>query len=1243
MPVEWKTAHIPLAAGMQQKADPRAMEAPALEVCINAEFDEVGGIQKRKPFEAIAGTAPTDIRRLAVYDGELIAFTATKIYSYSDANDSWIERADYLAPTVAESAVFTRIAEQTECDTAQLGGVTWYAWKESGDIYISALDASTGAVLLAPAAVSGGERRPRLLALTNKVLLFFQLANGGAGGHDLKAVALDPTDPATVGSSTNVVLSGADYDVCQLDGTTAVVAMSDDAGASYTVATVTEAVSVVTSSKARTSAGPIAIAADTDSGSGTEPILVVRAATTNVRADPLNGDLSDRGTQDLAVGSVTGTTITHITACRTSYTAGSPGLNVFDVYWSHDETELNTPGFWTRRNTVTVYDDSTAHVVGTAADFIRRVGIASRAFSRNNRSYVWLTFAGESAAAGMAQPVGFRAQLQNTCFLYDQGGTLIAKAAPAYGGGFQTSGHLPNVQSLGSDRWSWCGTQRRIVPLAERQSGYSARAPLGITLTLDDDDARRFVRLGATLYVAGGQVLQFDGTNLVEVGFHVYPWYHEVAFTTASGDAEAVPSPGNTYAYLRSWRYDNAKGERERSTTATTGTGLAVQGSVTTGGFDILEVLPLHTTLKSGISAEIWRSEKNPVPSSPLYLVTSQDPDTSGTNGFVQNDPAADDLGTYRDDLGDADLRTGEPWPESPGVLETLAPPAATILTVSQDRLFLAGIAGQPHRVAYSRLRGDQEIAGFNDGLYVDLPPDGGSITAMAFLNETLVVLKERAIYMLPGDGFDNAGGGANYGPARLVALDVGAQVAEGVAVTPEGILFRSAKGWYLLNRGWQLEYVGGAVSDYDDDTLVGIEVLESQHQVRIVSTARILVRDTLVQQWSEWNVSGAVGSVMWGGRHVVATSTSVLRQRTDHTGADYSLDIETAWIKTDGLQGFQRARRAQLLGEDRGVEDLRVRVARDYSMSGGEPAWIDDKIHQPGSASGAPLQMSHRLSRQKCQAAKFRFTDGEPYSIELDGDSEQMIVVSNDASIALTNKATWECWFNPTANWLPQYLFQRLADGYAVSIPAYRMAIWGMGSSPYLQATLATSPSTTQNATSGTGLAISVGTWSHIAFVYDGAAAVADRMKIYLDGVSLSLSIGTLPTSIATSTIPLGIGGHVTAAGDANPNISGQLFDVRIWNVARTASQIADNRSLLLPSGTSGLVLNAYRGRRHDDVSGNGNTLTPDYPSNSTAPSFVQEAPYEPIRGEGLKLTGLALEYGIKGGPRRLPATQRQ
>ena len=103
------------------------------------------------------------------------------------------------------------------------------------------------------------------------------------------------------------------------------------------------------------------------------------------------------------------------------------------------------------------------------------------------------------------------------------------------------------------------------------------------------------------------------------------------------------------------------------------------------------------------------------------------------------------------DNFADATLTGKEAFGENGDVLENLAPPPATIIAATQDRIFLAGLSDNPYRVVYSKLRGESEVAAFHDALAIELPPDGGDITALGFLNETLVVFKETAVFALPG------------------------------------------------------------------------------------------------------------------------------------------------------------------------------------------------------------------------------------------------------------------------------------------------------------------------------------------------------------------------------------------------------------------------------------------------------------------------------------------------------------
>lgn len=947
--LNWQTFDVPFVGGLQQKNDPRSLEAPGLSRAVNVQFDELGGIQLRKPMTSLSATGLSDVRRVYATGDELFVFTKTELLSYTPSKTAapWTSRGTHLAIKVEEETRFATTGDQFDPDRAELAGTVVYSWTEGALVYVAALDKTTGAVIMSPTSKTG--TRARLVALTTKILLFYDNSGGSIVAH-----ALDPAAPATglALAATNVLATNANlyYDVVKIPSAdSAFFAARRIVTTSYEIAKVTSALAVTASTKARVCDGPIAVSVDPTGATA----QIFRSNVAAIQGDRITmSTLADAATAQ-AIGTVPGgSTVNQIAAAHRS--VQNSGAYRCYAFWTADESIISSD--WESRFN---YVD-TGGTIGTQATFIKHLGVSSRAFDYGGEVYFWGVFAGQSGFSG-ASPTEFRAQLQNTYFLYRDDASIQAKAAFDRGGGLSPSnGRLPNVAlTSGTTTHSWAGTERRIIDIGTAQKGFDKRAPRDVTFTFDSNEARRIAKLGRTVYVSGGAILQYDGVRLVECGFAVYPWYFAAAEVAAGNLADG------TYAYKVTWKYDNAKGEVDRSTTATVGTVAIAAGP---NGVSIVAWKPLYTTRKTTptIVVEAWRTAVDPTADSPFYLVTSKDPTaTSNPNRYIVNDPTAYTLPTFNDEFADATLITKESHPENGSVLESLAPPAASIIISTDTRLFLAGVAGDPDRVIYSKLRNDGEIATWHDALAIDVPRAGGDITALAVHGpeDELVVFRERAIYALPGDGFDNLGAGQNYGPARTIATDVGAISHETVARTPLGTIFKSSKGWYVLRDG--VEYIGGPVSDYDSETVLSVHVVESQHQVRILSASRTLVWDYLApgQPWAEWSVAG-VHSCMWNGVWTVAATTALVQtQATTYSGVDYALDVETAWIKLGGLQGYGAVRWFELLGEYRADFVMKFRVARNYkdyvAFSPGQEA-KDFNPTQLGLAAGDPLQMRH-------------------------------------------------------------------------------------------------------------------------------------------------------------------------------------------------------------------------------------------------------------------------------------------
>lgn len=951
MALDWQTIVIPFGAGLDTRTDPRAVQPPALTLASDIQFDEFANVSKRLPYAALPivdqdGVTITDLRRLAVVEDELLLFTETALYSYSAAESAWIQRDTHLAASIDETSVFARTTEQTLADRAELAGVVVYAWLDAGSattVYLAARDASSGAVVLSPTSQSNGANtttRPRLIALDTKIL-FFAVDSAG----DLLVKSLDPLDLSTgaAASWTTVAAINSYYDVCQFETDEVLVAYRLNPTTSYGYAEIDEAGTVLlTGTKARTCDGPIAVANASDGAS-----LIARGNGTAIVGDLLSVVFADVAI-NVAIGTATGTPVNQLTAAFVTTTAR--------VFWSAEEAAGASTEFVCGSNTIT-----TAGTAGTAATFVRRLGVASQAFAYDGAIYVWLAFAQGSSSSAT--------QLQNTYFLFRADGEIVAVAAPQIAGGFgAVTGWVASVQALSATSYAVGLVERRIVPVGAGDKAYAARSPRDVVVTFDDDSARRMVQLGRTGYCSGGLCRQYDGTSLVELGFPIFPYDLSVIDSGVAGSIGA-----GTYTWTAILRWTNARGESEVSTTA-----LYFDQAIAASRKASVAISRVPVTSKVNHPAcAIYRTTANPVADTPLYLATSNDPSATGDNGYLANDPTTSGSATFTDSLADASLTTRELFPEDGGRLEAIAPPAAAIIAANRDRLYLAGIPNLPYTVAYSQLRGPDEIARFNDALRFEIPPVGGPITALGFVNETLAVFAERAVYAVGGDGFDNAGGGGNYGPTRLLSGDVGAESADAVAQVPQGVLFKTAKGWYLLDQGFGVRYIGAAVSDYDSEAVLSIDVLESQHQIRALTASRLLVWDYLVNQWATWSISGARHSVMWNGVHHYCTSSAVYAQDTawGSTEATYGLDVQLAPIKFSDLVGYQKVRRIQILGEYRSAHGLRVRLARDQASS-----YFDDKTFTvSGLTAGDTLERRHVPSIRKSRALAIRLTDTDP------------------------------------------------------------------------------------------------------------------------------------------------------------------------------------------------------------------------------------------------------------------------
>lgn len=95
----------------------------------------------------------------------------------------------------------------------------------------------------------------------------------------------------------------------------------------------------------------------------------------------------------------------------------------------------------------------------------------------------------------------------------------------------------------------------------------------------------------------------------------------------------------------------------------------------------------------------------------------------------------------------------------------------------------------------------------------------------------------------------------------------------------------------------------------------------------------------------------------------------------------------------------------------------------------------------------------------------------------------------------------------------------------------------------------------------------ISNGTWHHAAVTFDGASGV---WKMYLDGVEVGTSIVTVAGAVPRydSIQHFGIGTAMNSSGVTEGAFAGVIDEARVWNYARSATDIASAKDLEVASG---------------------------------------------------------------------------
>lgn len=251
-------------------------------------------------------------------------------------------------------------------------------------------------------------------------------------------------------------------------------------------------------------------------------------------------------------------------------------------------------------------------------------------------------------------------------------------------------------------------------------------------------------------------------------------------------------------------------------------------------------------------------------------------------------------------------------------------------------------------------------------------------ITAgLSIATHALLFSKQRC-WAITGDG-PNALGVGDWLAPRLLSSDNGAVDYRGVCEIEGGAIVWGLRGLYAI-QGGSVQPIGREVQDL----LEGAEVkaIINRRDDREVWVfiqppgfvdGVVVVYDYERKRWGKltWGTSDAAieqdGLIYCGVNSTLRIETPAV---WTYGGIAYTHQVETGWLKLGGLAGYQRVRRAHLIGTWIGSCTVSVEVFYDYEATAAQT------VSLPMLTKPAPDALARFVPlRQKCAAVKFRVT----------------------------------------------------------------------------------------------------------------------------------------------------------------------------------------------------------------------------------------------------------------------------
>lgn len=931
MTLSFQTFPFTFSGGLNSKIDTFQLQSPQLLQADNVRFQLSGAVSKRPGFTKLSsnilggGILASGVACQS-FNGELLAFDGTYIYSYIESASAWANRGFAISVINDQKKIInTRIAQQNNPDGTNLNGFELYAWEddrvspitEGAGVRYSVVDSDTGAFVVADKFAAPLGSAPKTLAVPslNQFNVYYCASYSTMQYNTIltdRPNLLQSQQTLFIDASGPTPTSYFAYDATLYQGLPLIAYGSIDGlklnwnGTNYLVNNLTS-ISCISVTVDSNDVIWIVFTSNEEVSSGTYYTAVSNFNTTFLfgQVTPLIA-VNIATIEDINLGALNGT-----------YEIAASPYNYINNFTLSINNNLTT-------------------VTGQLG-----VGLASKPFKYNNQIYI------NTIWQSTAQSTYFTLSLT-------QNMKCVSKINPGVGGNYRNNNLLAQCDQFPGTGEFLFANQRKGAFTTNNNTSYSL---LGVNASyIDFTNVNAFnSAVGANeLHIVGGVEKIYDGVSVVEDNFHLYPEVADGYGCNVTLQAGGQLGTGQyQYVVVYTWSDNSALVERGQPSIPATVVATAGQAAY-------LQLPCLLITDKqdnrSPVSIEVYRTALTfGVPSSIFYKITDD------ANPIINNVNIP--YLYFTDNLSDADILGNEPLYTSSQLFNS-APPACSLISPFLTRIFLSGME-DPNVIWTSQDRFELDNYNtipieFSPLLVEGVNPAGGPITAIAALDQAMIVFKSDLIYWFNGTGPNANGTAGNFSDAIPIPADSGCINPNSIisipgnGTTTGGLLYQSNKGIFLVDRSYNNIYIGANVEQYNSYHITSAELLDDTYEVIFITLeGTVLVYNYYWNSWSTWSYLPAVDSCIWNNQLVLIQSNGNVLVQKDNYYYDYASDyqntqkpvvrvVQIPWLAFGGIQGYHSVRWATLLGHYISPHILQMSVCYNYDPAAKEPIAIN-------------------------------------------------------------------------------------------------------------------------------------------------------------------------------------------------------------------------------------------------------------------------------------------------------------